>query len=121
MRWKSVENPPFLIDTSHVKSEAKIRAWQQLKNELTIGEVITGRVFTQAILGVFFDAGVGFPVRMNITDFGKETVHGMQFPEDYPALNSIITGKRAGFDDGNYQVVVRKLEEDASYYQSASV
>jgi hypothetical protein len=114
MRWESVENPPFLINTSQVQSEAKTRAWQQLKNGLAIRTVLTGRVFTQAIFGVFFDAEVGFPVRMNITDFGKETVHGMQFPEDYPALNSIITGKLAGFDDGPYQLVVRKLEEDVS-------
>jgi len=105
----SIENPPFLIDGPRVQSEAKSHAWQQVKQELAIGQVLTGKVFTQVIFGVFFDAGIGFPVRMNITDFGIETVEGLRFPEDYPALQSSISGKLAGFDESHHQLVVQKL------------
>jgi ribosomal protein S1 len=110
MHCISIESPPFLIDVPQVPSEATSRAWQQVKQELKIGSVLTGKVFTQVIFGVFFDAGLGFPVRMNITDFGIRTVEGLQFPEDYPALQSSISGKLAGFDERTHQIVVQNLE-----------
>jgi hypothetical protein len=108
MRWESIENPPFLVYLPAPPQWPATPAWLHLKQRLPLGTILTGTVFTQAIFGVFFDAGVGFPVRMNITDFGIETEQGMQFPADYPALNSKITGVLGGFDERNRQLVVRK-------------
>ncbi|WP_303309734.1 hypothetical protein [Hymenobacter sp. BT730] len=109
MTWRSIENPPFRNVVLSQQEENSL-AWQQLQTQLPVGTVLTGKVFTQAIFGVFYDAGVGFPVRMNITDFGKQTKHGMRFPDDYPPLNSTIKGRLLGFDNSTYQLVVGKLD-----------
>ncbi|MBH8568912.1 DUF433 domain-containing protein [Microvirga sp. STS02] len=45
---------------------------------------------------------------MRVTDFGLAKPGGMVFPDDYPALESVMQGEVVGFDDSNRQVVVVK-------------
>jgi hypothetical protein len=112
-----IDNPPFVLEGPQGQSAAEAHAWHHAKQALTIGQVLTGQVFAQAVFGVFFDAGLAFPVRMNITDFGIGLVRnkGVRFPNDYPALQSRISGKLAGFDEIHHQFVVQHLvEQDLS-------
>jgi ribosomal protein S1 len=106
VNWKILENGPF-ADGSFQKQSHRTPEWEALKQHLPLGSILTGSIFIQAPFGVFFDSGHGFPVLINVTEFGKAE-GGMRFPEDYPALGSTISGKLWGFDDGNYQLRVTK-------------
>jgi hypothetical protein len=79
--------------------------WQQLKQDLPIGTMLSGNIFARIIYGVLFDAGLGFSVRMEVTDFGS-IAEGRNYPHDYPALGSNISGRFAGFDESEHQLVV---------------
>jgi transcriptional accessory protein Tex/SPT6 len=83
-------------------SPAKVIEWEELKKRLALGSIVSGRIFIQAHFGVFFDAGLGFPVLINVTDFGA--TGPLTFPDDYPALDSTISGAVWGLDDNNRQV-----------------
>ncbi|MGI4874655.1 MAG: DUF433 domain-containing protein [Janthinobacterium lividum] len=93
--WRIIPNPPF---ADGLFSEPQTAAWEALKQRLPLGSVLTGKVYIQAPFGVFYDTGLGFPVLMNVTEFGK--LKGpILFPEEYPALGSDMTGYLAQFDD----------------------
>lgn len=104
--WEFAANPPFSLNSSDNTEQARV-AWEQVQQQLPAGTMLSGRVFARTHFGVFYDAGVGFPVRINVTDFGKpEGV--MVFPEDYPTLNSFMRGEVSGFEDrgeGRRQIV----------------
>ena len=80
--------------------------WELLKQQLSIGTVLSGRIFARTIYGIFFDVGMGFPAQMNVTDFGIVKKDGTIFPDDYPALCSEISGRFAGFDDDDQRLKV---------------
>jgi hypothetical protein len=106
MDFEIIDNPPFDSLTS---SEAhRVAEWNQLKQELPLGTVLTGRVFARAIYGVFFDSGHGFPVLVRVLDFGRPEGH-TQWPEDYPTLGSRISGLYCGVNEGGRQLIVRLL------------
>ena len=84
-------------------SEEYTARWEQLKQQLPIGSLLTGKVCARMPFGVFFDSGVGFPVLLKVIHFGIERV---RFPEDYPELESVITGQLAGFAEDNRQLHV---------------
>ena len=106
MSWEFVTNPPF--DVTSLEGKSKIADWEQLKLRLLPGTILTGKIFARTYFGVFFDAGEGFPVRMNITDFGKPEGN-MKWPDDYPSLGSEISGVFNGVDARHYQLVVIRL------------
>ena len=102
--WQIVPNPPF---ADGLFSEQQTAAWEALKQHLPSGTILTGTVYIQAQFGVFYDAGLGFPVLINVTEFGK-LEGGIQFPEDYPPLGSTISGELWGFDENNRQLRVAR-------------
>ena len=69
---------------------------------------MSGNIFARIIYGVLFDAGLGFAVRMNVTDFGA-IAEGRNYPHDYPKLGSEISGRFAGFDELDHQLVVIQI------------
>jgi hypothetical protein len=102
--WKFALNlPPF----DDLFSEQQASAWAALKQRLPLGTMLTGRVYIQAQFGVFYDAGLGFPILINVPEFGKPE-GGMVFPDDYPALESTMGGYLAQFDDSNRQLCTIK-------------
>ncbi|RSK23893.1 hypothetical protein [Hymenobacter metallilatus] len=107
MTWEFGENPPFQLSYLLPSSE-KLVAWQMLQEKLPIASVLTGKIFARTHFGIFFDAHIGFAVRMNVPDFGKAE-GGMIFPDDYPPLGSEISGRLTGFDTPWHQVVVGRI------------
>ncbi|AMJ66683.1 hypothetical protein AXW84_15535 [Hymenobacter sp. PAMC 26628] len=91
-------------------------AWELVKQQLLVGTILTGKIYYRAPYGVFFDAGVGFPVLIEVPEFGKPE-GGMVFSEDYPALGSLISGEIAGFRDEMRQIVVVKIGNLLFYQQ----
>ncbi|MDO7852665.1 hypothetical protein [Hymenobacter convexus] len=83
--------------------------WETLKQRLPIGSIITGKVVHQAPFGVFIDAGLGFMVLMRVIEFGLIKPNGLVFPDDYPAIGSVISGQFCGFNKGNRQIDVCRL------------
>jgi ribosomal protein S1 len=84
-------------------TEEQTVKWEQLKQQLPIGSLLTGKVWARMPFGVFFDAGVGFPILLEIIHFGRERV---LFPEDFPELASEINGRLVGFSEHNRQLHV---------------
>jgi hypothetical protein len=113
--WKFVSNPPF---ADGLFSEQHTAAWEALKEQLLLGTILTGKVYIQAQFGVFYDAGLGFPVLINVPEFGKPE-GGMIFPDDYPALESTISGYLAQFDERNRQL--RTIKDRPAIAQTASI
>ncbi|MGI4761802.1 MAG: hypothetical protein ACRYF0_13930 [Janthinobacterium lividum] len=97
--WQFVTDPPFV---DGLFSKQQTAAWATLKEQLPLGTILTGRVYIQAQFGVFYDAGLGFPVLINVPEFSK--LGGIVFPDDYPALESTMSGYLVQFDDGNRQL-----------------
>ncbi|RZK12849.1 MAG: hypothetical protein EOO56_27820 [Hymenobacter sp.] len=107
--WKIVPNPPF---AGSLFSEQQTAAWEALKRQLPLGTLLTGKIYIQAQFGVFYDAGLGFPVLINVPEFGKPD-GGMVFPEDYPPLGSMMSGELCGFDEHNRQVRAKRILVDS--------
>jgi ribosomal protein S1 len=99
---------PFTHDFFSEEYTAK---WEQLNHLLPMGSLLTGKVWARMPFGVFFDAGVGFPVLLEVIHFGKERV---RFPEDYPELASQISGRLAGFSEENRQLRVINANASSS-------
>jgi hypothetical protein len=104
--WEFSANPPFDVTSFEAKGDAT--NWELLKHQLFLGTILSGKIFARTYFGVFFDAGQGFPVRMNITDFGQPEGN-MKWPDDYPALDTEISGVFNAFDEHHYQLVVIRL------------
>jgi hypothetical protein len=98
--WNIIPNPPF---ANGLFSEEQTAAWEALKEQLPLGTILTGKVYIQAQFGVFYDAGLGFPILINVPEFSKPE-GGMTFPTDYPALTSAMSGYLTQFDDSNRQL-----------------
>jgi len=111
MNWKIIDNPPF---AESLFTDQKTAAWEALKQQMPLGTKLTGPVYIQAPFGVFYDAGLGFPVLINVTDFGKPE-GGMIFPEDYPPLGSSMSGEVRGFDENNRQIRVVRFVIPPTY------
>ena len=106
------ESYPFANDLFSPESTTR---WEQLKQRLAIGTVLTGSVCIQAPFGVFYDAGLGFRVLLNVTEFGRGEGNKV-FPDNYPALDSTISGEVWGFDDSKRQIRVLKHPLAPSYW-----
>jgi len=104
MNWKLIDNPPF---AENLFTAQKTAAWEALKQQMPLGTKLTGTVYMQAPFGVFYDAGLGFPVLINVPEFGKPEGE-MLFPEDYPPLGTSMSGEVGGFDENNRQIRVAK-------------
>ncbi|RYE90819.1 MAG: hypothetical protein EOO37_01995 [Cytophagaceae bacterium] len=100
LNWEISDHYPFSEDLFSPENTVQ---WELLKNSLALETVLTGAVYIKAPFGVFFDAGVGFPVLLEVIHFGKERA---AFPEDYPELSSEISGRLVGFAEGNRQLHV---------------
>lgn len=105
MTWEVSEKYPFVADLFSAESTAR---WETMKQRVSTGALLTGKIYARTVFGVFLDAGLGFPVLMTVTDFGKPE-GGMIFPDDYPALESIISGYLGGFHEHNRQVTIRSI------------
>jgi uncharacterized protein (DUF433 family) len=103
MAFEIIDNPPVFTPADH----SDVR-WNEVKQQILLGTSLSGKIFARAHFGVFYDAGVGFPVLMEISSFATNKQGGMVFPDDYPALNSIMTGQVVGFRDNNRQIEVVK-------------
>ena len=88
-------------------TDKKTVAWEALKQQLPLGILLTGTVYIQAPFGVFYDAGLGFPVLINVPELSRPE-GGLLFPGDYPPLGSMMSGELWGFDERNRQVRVAK-------------
>ena len=110
MTWETIENAPF-SDDPFSRQEHKAAEWELLKKQLPFGSILTGKIYSRTYFGIFYDAGVGFPARMNVTAFGIIKEGGMVFPDDYPALGSEMKGQFNGFDEHHRQLVVIKLDD----------
>jgi len=117
MTWDFSTDPPFNVASLEARGE--IIDWELLKHRLLLDTILTGKIFARTHFGLFFDAGQGFPVRMNITDFGKPEGN-MKWPDDYPALDSEISGQFNGFDDIHRQLVVIRLGMEIHHRSSPS-
>ncbi|MDQ2772262.1 MAG: hypothetical protein M3Y54_17385 [Bacteroidota bacterium] len=106
--WELSENPPF----EGVILRGNPIIWEQLQNDLPLGAILTGKIFVRTPFGVFFDSGHGFPVLMNVSEFSEGY---MKFPDDYPELDSEISGQLVGFDDSNRQIRVARLGIDINF------
>jgi ribosomal protein S1 len=113
--WNIVLNPPF---ADGLFSEQQTATWETLKKRLPLGTILTGKVYIQAQFGVFYDTGLGFPVLINVPEFGKSE-GGMVFPDDYPALESTMSGYLAQFDENNRQL--RTIKNWPAILSTASV
>jgi hypothetical protein len=111
MAFEIIDNPPFTLAS---REAHKAVEWKQLKHQLPLGTVLTGKIFARAHFGVFFDAGVGFPVIMEIDSFIIPKEGPTIFPDDYPELNSIMTGEIVGFRDNNQQIDVGRIRNKNS-------
>lgn len=107
MTFEIIANPPFAGLISREAHRAD--EWNQLKQQLPLGTVLTGEIFARTLFGVLFNSGHGFPVLMRIPDFGIIKPGGMIFPDDYPDLGNIISGQLCEFDKRNRQLVVCRL------------
>ncbi|GAA4369887.1 hypothetical protein GCM10023185_43920 [Hymenobacter saemangeumensis] len=103
MPYEIIDNPPAF--TPAEQSDAR---WNEAKQQLPLGTTLSGKIFARAPFGVFYDAGVGFPVLMEILDLDTHNPGGLRFPGDYPALNSVISGEVSGFRENNRQIQVVK-------------
>lgn len=81
--------------------------WEALKLQLSIDTIITGKVVHQAPFGVFIDANLGFHVLMFVAEFNDKG-QALIFPDDFPALNSALSGQFAGFNEINRQIIVAR-------------
>ncbi|MDJ0366382.1 hypothetical protein QMK33_14585 [Hymenobacter sp. H14-R3] len=100
--WKFALNPPF---ADGLFSEQQTAAWETLKKQLPLGTILTGKVYIQTQFGVFYNAELGFPVLLRVVEFNVKQ-GPILFPDDYPALDSVLTGRLVGFDNGNRQLDV---------------
>lgn len=95
-----------------------IDEWEALQQRLPIGSLITGKVVHQALFGVFIDAGLGFPVLMHQGSFVNRR---MRFPDDYPPLNSELTGELLGFHGvgiSNFrEIVIGQISPSGATYR----
>jgi ribosomal protein S1 len=93
------------LDTLYPGHRSPDRAaeWEALKQRLTIGQPVTGRVVAKSPFGAWVDLGVGFPALLEIVVMADLT------PERYRAgdwcpVGSEVTANVAGFRDDNRQV-----------------
>lgn len=112
MNHEIIPDPPFADSLQSHRADA----WKLVKRQLLVGTILTGKIYYRAPYGVFFDAGVGFPVLIEVPEFGKPE-GGMIFPEDYPAIGSLISGEIVGFRDETRQIVVVKTGNLLFYQQ----
>ena len=110
------ENPPF----NELVSRGPDRAaeWEALKQRLPLRTTLTGKIFARAPFGVFFDAGLGFPVLIKVHEFCKPKKGGVIWPDDYPALGSQIGEQFGWFDDYNRQIGVYQFDRNIDFTDS---
>ena len=75
--------------------------WNELKQKLNIGSVISGTILRHEPYGVFVDIGYPYEGLIQITDFKDE---GKMTPKDYPPVGSIARTVVLGFKDRWCQV-----------------
>ena len=81
--------------------------WEALKLQLSTDTVITGKVVYQAPFGVFIDANLGFHILLLVAEFNDKG-QALIFPDDFPALNSAMSGQFAGFNEINRQIIIAR-------------
>lgn len=76
--------------------------WDEVKQQLRVGERVQGVVTHLAPYGIFVSIpGIPFAGLVQITDF-KDT--GMMTPEEYPAIGSTVVGVVLGFKGIGQQI-----------------
>ena len=70
------------------------------------GDVLSGKVVHQVPFGVFFDAGLGFQVLLEVFEFSNSNKARYTFPEDYPPVGSQVEGRLTVVTDESRQVGV---------------
>ena len=75
--------------------------WEELKNILEVGTIITGTIIRHEPYGAFVDIGYDYDGLIQITDFKDE---GVMTPEEYPMVGEKVQVKILGFKDHGCQV-----------------
>ena len=85
--------------------------WDELKENLTVGEVVTGTVRQHWPFGVLVDLGHGFDGLIQVTDFKDE---GVMTPDEYPAVGAEVRAVVRGFKDHGQQIWLSVRPSDLS-------
>ncbi len=75
--------------------------WIQLKNNLSIGELLSGRVSRHEPYGIFVDVNLPVEGIIQITDFKDE---GIMSSQEYPPIGKEIEAVVLGFKESGKQI-----------------
>lgn len=79
--------------------------WQALKQRLSIGDELEGKVVVKRPFGDFIDVGEGFPALLEIIVMQVPLKH-QDNPSEYYPLGSTVQAQIVAFDDANRQIRV---------------
>ena len=74
------------------QTDSGLRRWPDVKDQLWIGQSITGEVIARAPFGVWLDIGVSFPALLLVPNMKEAKVRRIGF-DDYPAKETLVDGR----------------------------
>lgn len=81
--------------------EESDRDWEALKENLAVGQGVTGEVIARAPFGVWLDIGVGFPAEVDIIVIDDLTPERYR-ADDWCPIGSTVTAFVGGFLDNRH-------------------
>ncbi len=98
MNDKSEEDPnPWMSDIRtrfpDWKTQSSLQRWPDVKNQLRVGQTVSGQTIAQAPFGVWLDIGVSFPALLLVHNMKDAHVRPPIGLEDYPALDASVDGR----------------------------
>lgn len=75
--------------------------WEELKNQLEIGDLISGTVIRHEPYGIFIDIGHNYEGLIQLTDFKDE---GIMTSSEYPAIGAQLEAKVLGYKEYGSQI-----------------
>lgn len=88
--------------------------WVRLKSRLLPGTCVQGHVVVSEPFGVFIDIEMMFPVLLLITKFAHVPDRRFVYPDNYPAIGSVLGGNVYVFDDDLRQIGITQLPQPPS-------
>lgn len=76
-------------------------SWEELKNNLNVGDVVIDTILKHESYGVFVDLGYEYDGIIQITDFKDE---GVMLTEEYPEIGKEVKAVILGFKDYGQQI-----------------
>lgn len=93
------------------KTQSSLQRWPEVKNQLPVGQTVSGQTIARAPFGVWLDIGVSFPALLlvhNMKDAHVQTPIGL---EDYPALDASVDGRINALGDAG-EIGITQLSPD---------